>query len=310
MFLRSMPVNIVLKAAFERDVDLVLVRCFYDNNAVARLFLDDNDKILEIHHSAMELHGESDLLIITQRDGKRHAILIEDKIDAPAQPNQYERYCKRGERGISDGRWSGYTVFIAAPHRYLECDCEARKYPHKVSFEIILDKLKTANDPVSLAILDTALKRSEDSLPAVVDEAVTAFWEHYYDYHAQNAPQLMLCVNRCKKGPNAIWPEFRTNLHKAKILHKSAQGCIDLQFRGLAEKVSQLEPLLKPYITENMIVGKAGDSAIVRIYVPTMDFSKPFEQYTASMADVFSAVARLTDLAAALNQKGILTPLY
>ncbi len=302
--------NVVLKAAFERDVDLVLVRCFYDNNAVAQLFLNGNDQILEIHHSAMELHGESDLLIIAQRDGKRHAILIEDKIDAPAQPNQYERYCERGERGIADGRWSGYTVFITAPHRYLESDCEARKYPHKVSFEVILDQLKTVNDPVSLAILDTALKRSEGSLPAVVDEAVTAFWEHYYDYHAQNAPHLMLCVNRCKKGPNATWPEFRTNLFKTKILHKSAQGCVDLQFRGLAEKVSQLEQLLKTYVTENMIVGKAGDSAIVRIYVPAMDFSKPFEQYESDMADVFSAVARLTNLAAALNQGNVLAPLY
>jgi len=35
--------NIVLKSVFERDVDLVLVRCFYDNNSVARLFLDKDD---------------------------------------------------------------------------------------------------------------------------------------------------------------------------------------------------------------------------------------------------------------------------
>jgi len=32
--------ELILKAAFERDVDLVLVRAFYEGNSVARLFLD------------------------------------------------------------------------------------------------------------------------------------------------------------------------------------------------------------------------------------------------------------------------------
>ena len=90
--------ELILKAAFERDVDLVLVRAFYEGKSVARLFLDNEDKILEIHHSAMELHGESDLQIIVERDGKHHAILIEDKIVAPPQPDQYKRYCDRGNR--------------------------------------------------------------------------------------------------------------------------------------------------------------------------------------------------------------------
>ena len=84
--------EIILKSAFERDVDLVLVRAFYEYNDVAKLFLRKGDEILEVQHSAMELHGESDLQIVVKRNQKRYAILIEDKIDAPAQPNQYIKH--------------------------------------------------------------------------------------------------------------------------------------------------------------------------------------------------------------------------
>lgn len=291
-----MDMKIVLKAAFERDVDLVLVRAFAEDNSVARLFLNDSDKILEVHHSAMELHGESDLQIIVDRNGKRHAVLIEDKVDAQAQPDQYKRYCERGERGKSENRWDDYTVYIAAPQKYLESDHEAEKYPNKVSYEVIYNELEKLNDPVSLAIIETALKKSEGSLPSVVDESVTAFWEKYYDFHECYAPHLQLHVNRGKKGPNATWPHFKTNLKDVKILHKSEQGNVDLQFNGMAEHFYEFREILKPYLEADMRVCKAGNSAVVRISVPVMDFSKPFSLYETEMKAVFCAVERLNQL--------------
>lgn len=297
--------EIVLKAAFERDVDLVLVRAFSENNRVAQLFLSSGDKILEVHHSAMELHGESDLLIIVERNGWRHAILIEDKIDAPAQPDQYTRYCERGKSGQIAGRWADYTVFITAPQKYLEDNQEAIKYPNKVSYEAIHLALANENDPVSLAVIETALQKSEGTLPTVVDEAVTDFWDNYYNYHEQHAPHLLLYINRGKKGPNATWPGFKTVLKNAKILHKSEQGYVDLQFRGLADKHPKLKQLIKPYLAEDMQVCKAGDSAVVRIAVPIMDFSKPFGLYEEEIAVVFSAVARLNHLAEEICRQDI-----
>lgn len=287
--------ELVLKAAFERDVDIVLVRAFYENNDVARLFLQKNDEILEIRHSAMELHGESDLQIIVSSEHKRHAVLIEDKVDAPAQPDQYERYCERGDRGVAEHRWESYSVYIAAPQRYLESDREAKKYPNKVAYEDIRDALN--NDPVSRAIIDTALKKSEGLLPKVVDEAVTAFWDAYYDYYEMNAPHLQLHVNRGKKGPNATWPDFKTCLSGAKILHKSEQGCVDLQFRGAANQLEAFRETLSKVLATDMMICKAGNAAVVRIRVPVMDFSKAFSAYPKEIAEVFSAVNRLNNLA-------------
>lgn len=298
--------ELVLNSAFERDVDLVLVRAFYENNDAAKLFLQEGDEILEIQHSAMELHGESDLQIIVKRNEKRYAILIEDKIDAPAQPNQYERYCERGKRGVEEGRWADYTVFITAPQQYLVSNHEAIKYPNNVSHEEIRDKL--IGDPVSIAVMDTALKRSMGVLSDVIDETVTLFWNAYYDYHAANAPHLPLHVNRGKKGPNATWPDFRTILTGAKILHKSEQGCVDLQFRGAADRIKQLEKALNGILTSNMLVCKVGNSAAVRIRVPVMDFSKEFTSYQKEMAEVFSAINQLNDLAIKIHMDQLWHP--
>lgn len=288
--------ELVLKSAFERDVDLVLVRAFYEYNEIAKLFLYEGDEILEIWHSAMELHGESDLQIIVNRDQKRHAILIEDKIDAPAQPNQYERYCERGNRGIEEGRWISYTVYIAAPQIYLDHNNEAKKYqPNQVAYEDILKAIQ--HDSLSRAILETALKRSEGILPGIIDDSVTAFWDAYYDYCERNAPHLLLHVHRGKKGPNATWPDFKTVLKGAKILHKSELGCVDLQFRGAAEQIDQLRGSLKGVLAPNMIICKVGNSAAVRIRVPVMDFSKEFAYYQKEIVKVFSSINQLNDLA-------------
>lgn len=292
--------ELVLKSAFERDVDLVLVRAFYEHNDVTKLFLYEGDEILEIWHSAMELHGESDLQIIVNRDQKRHAILIEDKIDAPAQPNQYERYCERGNRGVEEGRWASYTVYIAAPQKYLDSNDEAKKYhPNQVAYEDILRAIQ--HDSVSLAIMETALKRSEGILPSIIDDSVTAFWDAYYDYYERNAPHLLLHVNRGKKGPNATWPDFKTVLKGAKILHKSEQGCVDLQFRGAATQIDRLKESLNGVLTPNMMICKVGNSAAVRIQVPVMDFTKEFSSYFAEIAEVLSAINQLNDLAVRIH---------
>jgi len=293
-------VELILKAAFERDVDLVLARAFYEQNGAAQLFLKNGDKILQVQHSAMELHGESDLQIIIERNGSRHAILIEDKVDAPAQPDQYQRYCERGDRGKLENRWDEYTVFIAAPQKYLESDREAKKYPNKVSYEEIRDTLE--RDPFSLAIIETALKKSEGILPSVVDDAVTAFWEAYYTYHGAHAPDLLLHINRGKKGPNATWPDFATKLRGVKILHKSEKGVVDLQFRGMGSKLDELDTML-PERDSDMKLVKAGNSAVVRIHVPVMDFSKDFDIYQKEMAIIFDAVNRLNQLAIRTAEK-------
>ena len=52
-----------------------------------------------------------------------------------------------------------------------------------------------------------------------------------------------------------------------------------------------------------MRVEKAGNSAVVRLKVPVMDFSKDFNTYTEEIRIVFSAVDRLNRLALTLAEQ-------
>lgn len=72
--------------------------------------------------------GESDILFIFRRgDSRRHALLIENKVSAPAQPEQGLRYRARGKRGIEKKDWDSFTTVILAPEVYLEGSRDASK---------------------------------------------------------------------------------------------------------------------------------------------------------------------------------------
>ena len=45
------------------------------------------------------------IIIFTAKDGTKYGLLIENKIDAPAQVDQAARYIKRGEVGVEQNKW-------------------------------------------------------------------------------------------------------------------------------------------------------------------------------------------------------------
>ena len=109
--------EIKLERICERDIDLLLMRLFVSNSNVCELFYNKagltDYKIESVQHSAIDLYGESDIEVLMQKDGFRYLIMIEDKIDAPAQAEQYERYVKRGKKYIKENVIDDFLVFIA-----------------------------------------------------------------------------------------------------------------------------------------------------------------------------------------------------
>ena len=89
--------NIIVEKVLERDIDLLMINKFiYDTN-VLKYFLNKIDKdgysISSIQHSLMDQEaGESDITVIVEKDNHKIGLLIEDKIDALAMPNQRKRY--------------------------------------------------------------------------------------------------------------------------------------------------------------------------------------------------------------------------
>ena len=124
----NIPMRFRFNSVSERDMDLLFLEEFAVNRDFLNLFIQeikdislaDYEVVSEEVSFVDEALGESDLTIILERDGHKVALLIEDKINAIAQPRQYERYVERGNKGIQEKLYDAFYVFLIAPSAYIE----------------------------------------------------------------------------------------------------------------------------------------------------------------------------------------------
>ena len=126
----------------ERDMDLLLAESALTDPCFCNLLVDKTNlrgktfRILsgELSKSDSDL-GESDVTLILEIEGLRYGFLIEDKIDATAMPDQHERYVKRGRKGVKNGDYADFRVFIFCPEKYYRNNDEAKLYEHMLTYE-------------------------------------------------------------------------------------------------------------------------------------------------------------------------------
>ena len=72
------------------------------------------------HTPSLEPLGSVDILFVFEEmaEGRKCAILIENKIDQPKQNLQAQRYFEFGEKGIEDGYWDEYLTCLFSPQAY------------------------------------------------------------------------------------------------------------------------------------------------------------------------------------------------
>ena len=98
--------QIHIDTTLERDMDLLIIEEFLADRNFADIFVSkiwSNEYTIEdVYHSKRDAeYGESDIVIVLNVAGKRHALHIEDKVDAMAMPNQCNRYDDRAKKDIS-----------------------------------------------------------------------------------------------------------------------------------------------------------------------------------------------------------------
>ena len=220
----------------ERDIDLLIIEEFISNTEFAGLFLSKvgifEFEVIEVFHSLVDVNlGESDITIIIKSKNQNIAILIEDKIDAIAMPNQYSRYTERADKGIINGQYDKYYIFIAAPAIYIESNLEAKKYDNQIPYEILLKYFlgnSGARSKYKSTLLKTAIKKRESGYIPIEDISITAFWQNYYEFKRIHYSYLSLNEVTGPRGSRAVWPEFKTNHSNVKVIHKSNKGYVDL----------------------------------------------------------------------------------
>ena len=297
----------------EHDMDMLFLEEFASSDAFLNIFVStigvDQAKVISIEASKTDINlGESDMTIVIEAENKRIGLLIEDKIDALAMPEQAARYTLRGEKGVEEGDYEEFYVFITAPRDYLVNNVEAQKYPNRIEYEQILKYFKNLNDrraQFKTQQIEQAINKQKKGYQVQVDPLVTDFWRKYSDYQKIHYPDVLLLYNGEDKGSNAIWPRFNTRIDKLYMYHKTEQGYVDLTFDGCRDKMIKVERMLK-YVEPNYqetgySLHRTGKAAAIRLMTPCLDLHLPFESQVQEVEQSFKAVKRLSELVKKLS---------
>lgn len=297
--------NIKIDTTLERDIDLLILEEFVSNPEFASIFLKavgiSGDYTVETAiHSKMDAEfGESDIVFILNINGKRHALHIEDKIDAIAMPNQSGRYDDRAKKDIAQGEYDEYSVLIVAPEKYLEANKEAHKYAHNVKYEQLRDYFSTKADIRSkykLALIERAITDQKNGYQYEANPGMVEFCKKMNDYHKEKYPGL-------PAGSIAWWRYYPTVMDDVIIVFKANKGYCDLQFGHTTKE--DLFPRVCEFLTERMNVVSAGKSASVRIEVKPIFYENKFEDNLTEVDEALDAIYELFILSKKIAAKVI-----
>ena len=303
---------------YEHDMDLLFLEEFVCSDDFLQIFTEQigihNAKVLSVYSSKTDiLLGESDITVVLETNGEKIGLLIENKIDALAMPEQAARYALRGQKGVEKGDYDRFFVFIIAPKKYLLQNSEAKKYPHSVEYERILSYFENHKDLRSefkIQQIRQAIDKQKKGYQVEMDKAVTEFWNNYLEYQRMHYPEVDFIYRGEIKGANATWPRFRTVIDGLYLFHKSEFGFVDLTFDNCGDKIVAVERLLSDavgdYLKQGYSVHKTSKSAAIRIMVPITDFHRPFEEQSDKVETVFKSIKKMTELAKLLSYQGVM----
>ena len=287
----------------ERDIDLLIMEEFIADREFAKIFLDavgiaSSYSIKEVIHSKMDAElGESDIVFVLEINGEKHAVHMEDKIDAIAMPRQRERYDLRAQKDIAEGQYDSYSVLIVAPSKYLAANSEAQKYEYQVTYEQMRDHFSAKIDARSkykMALIQRAIVEQKNGYQYVANPGVVRFCAAMATYQKEKYPGL-------PGGTAAWWPEYPTLLNDTKIVFKANKGFCDLQFGHTLAQNLYLR--VKEYLSARMTVVQAGKSASVRIVVTPIWFENDFAEKKLEADEALAAINELYQLSKKLVEK-------
>lgn len=292
----------------ERDMDLLFLESIVTDPGFGEWVLKETPytgkqfKVLDAQLSRTELDlGESDITIILDIEGMKVALLIEDKVDAIAMPDQHKRYQLRGERGLHNGEWQAFEIFIFCPDKYHLNDHEAKEYEHFLSYEKCKEYFDGKYDLLSCVRsqqLEQAIAKAKKPPETNVDQNANAFFIRYMQFQQEYYPTLDM---RTSKTASGWWPHYRTRLGDTYIYHKTQEGSVILIFSNAATHMAALQEIaswLRSHGLPNVLAKKAGKSIALSVEVPKLKVKEPFEMTSkADLKACLDAVQALTDFA-------------
>lgn len=299
----------VLDRVRERDLDILLAAHLTASEAFRAFVLchacgeASPHALLSCRVSVATDAGETDLLLLVRLDEpaggeagqRRLALMMENKINAPFQPEQAARYHQRGEQGIRVGGWDCYHICLVAPAAYVATVPEGNGWDSRLTLEEIATWARAVGGPheAFLArVCGEAIARQANQIAGASPEAIT-FWQAYRETAGELLPELEITRLSLPVSQNTPWPRFGGASLPAGVLleHKPQPGRVDLTFEK--RSVEWLRAATQGWLPPGVQVVRAGQSAVLRLKVPRVDHLQTFVEQEQKVLEVFAAVERL-----------------
>jgi hypothetical protein len=277
----------------ERDIDLLLI----EEINVNEIFLDwllsevGLPSCTSLNHALKSVSdfglGETDILIDYKSGSEQILVLIENKLDASFQDNQFQRYTKRSEKYISTGQISSVATILVAPEQYCVAQSFFEVY---LTYESIMDWFYSRNERRAThkaLLLKIGIEKLRRGYHPVNSMPVQKFWISYWNYKEKHYPYLRM------KKPDIVphgsdWPEMRFDEFEGIIFyHKLLKGFVDATFCNYSQ-TAQTE--ISNHIPPNTKLVKHNKRFSLRMTVPAIDRTKDFEAQLKNIEKGFNSI--------------------
>lgn len=251
----------------ERDVDIWLAEELRVNAAFGEWFSRRarvSEQIVfpaeRTQVSVMGENGETDVeATFCTSDGRRYALLIENKLEHSLKAEQLSRYRLRGQYGVNYGYWDAFTTVVVAPGAKLLKHTEAIADTPQISFEEIASSLLEGHPNIRIRYRAQFLMRAASEQHAaadVEDRFRIEFWKGIYHALDEKYPNYFALKRDSYPKTTYIAANCVGSPHYFRIDLKGTKGEVDIAFKniGTGDLIRFLEDR-KPKIS-NVVLNK------------------------------------------------------
>lgn len=282
----------------ERDVDLILLEELSTDNVFCEWFVKELNlpKLLSVNGAWRSISsfglGETDILFSYNSKNEKIFILIENKLDASFQNEQFNRYVKRANEYIKNKECDNAYVILTGPKVYCENQNEFENY---LTYEAISERFEfigTKRKLFKRDLLKIAIEKLRRGYQPVNSLPVQKFWHSYWKFKEEKFPSLKM------KEPDIVphqsdWPMlYDDRLKGITFYHKLAQGNTDATFKGFSEEVAFK---IKEILPEWAKFEQHNRSFSVRIFSGKVDRTKNFDKQIKTVEIGLKNLIKLRD---------------
>jgi hypothetical protein len=307
----------------ERDIDFILLEELSINDEFCDWFVTRvtgetayfGTRVGAWHSVWHETLHESDLQFVFKPEGDTQAeiaILVENKINAAAQPQQAARYMARGEDGKNKGNWSDFHTCLVAPAGYLKSPVQTEKYDAELSYEEIAAffssrRFRDARYRYKAHVIQEAINKLDrrGAHQPKTSADMTKFASDYIDMARKQFPDLAVQESK-PRAPGNTWINFlpRPFAERTEVYHQLTGGFAKVLFMGQAESVDQIREKYAAHLDDDMELEVSGKKSVsIAIAVPKLDpIGNPAGAQSDDARMGLAAISRLVTLVREVEQ--------